>query len=335
MSKTTVRARSGFTLIELLVVIAIIAILIGLLVPAVQKVRDAAARTQTGNNLKQCTLASHMAHDQFKYFPPYYGPFGMIGSPSTNPPTGNCACFHIHLLPYVEQGPVYNLIASGAAGVISYTTTFATAAGVIIPPYLAPPDYTQINNGANTTNFAVNVRLWYTAGSLANAAVSANWTNKSRMPASFNPDGTSNTIMFATQLMQCTASNVVALNMPVGLTNLNALNSLGVQPGPSAINGYGPFFGAGTFPLTTAGNTATAGVLTVVAGTTGFQTAPSGSTPCLPSNGFYAQSFFPQAIQASCCDGSTRSINSSTLSSTWGSALTPSGGETVPPDWND
>ena len=64
------KKRAGFSLVQLLVIIAIIAFLLALLVPAVQKVREAAARTQTANNLKQCSLGLHTYHDNFLKFPP-------------------------------------------------------------------------------------------------------------------------------------------------------------------------------------------------------------------------------------------------------------------------
>jgi len=98
------RIRAAFTLIELLVVIAIIAVLVGLLLPAVQKVREAASRISCANNLKQLALAAHNYHDAFQSFPP--GVYQLLiptGHPKYQPVT-----LYVYLLPYLEQNNIYN-----------------------------------------------------------------------------------------------------------------------------------------------------------------------------------------------------------------------------------
>jgi len=101
------RQRKGFTLIELLVVIAIIAVLIGLLLPAVQKVREAAARTQCANTLKQLGLAMHGYHGRHEAFPPGYISWTAANDSDLGPGWGWAA----HLLPDIEQEGLYRQIA--------------------------------------------------------------------------------------------------------------------------------------------------------------------------------------------------------------------------------
>jgi prepilin-type N-terminal cleavage/methylation domain-containing protein len=103
MSSFAVRRSRGYTLIELLVVLGIIAVLIGLLFPAVQEVRELALRMQCANKLKQLALAGHHCHDTYGTLPAGIGPFGQ---------GDGTALFH--LLPFLEQEPLYNAASNGS-----------------------------------------------------------------------------------------------------------------------------------------------------------------------------------------------------------------------------
>jgi prepilin-type N-terminal cleavage/methylation domain-containing protein/prepilin-type processing-associated H-X9-DG protein len=141
------KRRPAFTLIELLVVIAIIAILIGLLVPAVQKVRSAAARTVCQDNLKQIGLAAHNYHSTFKTFPMgYHGPNPNVSYPITGYTSGNpkwIGCL-VYLLPYLEQSNIYTKLRtindSTYTGTWYGTNPDYSLSYTQIPVFLCPAD---------------------------------------------------------------------------------------------------------------------------------------------------------------------------------------------------
>ncbi len=187
--------RPGFTLIELLVVIAIIAILIGLLLPAVQKVRESAARMQSQNNLKQLGIAMHAHYSTHDFTPPMFGTV-----PGGGPNLVGGSVFY-HLLPYLEQEPLHK-------------TGVDASRSVALKVLQAPLDRTYPANGTYQLSTATNVQqggsanifptLYPAWASQLNttwgvSSYSANWQVFGDQPARLTAkvtDGLSNTFVF-------------------------------------------------------------------------------------------------------------------------------------------
>ena len=290
----------GFTLIELLVVIAIIAILIGLLLPAVQKVRETAFRTQSANNLKQLTLAVHQYEETVGKIPGNCEPL----------PTGLRVSCHWLLLPYIEQ------LALQQAGSTSNAAYLANVHG-ILKTLLAPldnslPEGISTINGVDwaACNYSANHSVFGTPGNGTNWAgyVNNDFNNPARRIHKIS-DGSSNTFMFGEHYAKCSSAG-----------SLWAYRN--TDPAPTNPN-FPSWSRVAFFPVNwTSNNTSTP-----------YTTVPPQNAPlvanCSPYN---LQAFTSAGCQVSMCDGSVRNVTTSINSTVWFAAVWPDDGKALG-DW--
>ena len=317
--------RPAFTLIELLVVSAIIAILIGLLVPAVQKVREAAARMRCVNNLKQIALATHNYHDANSQLPQLW---------YQNTTTSTYVNLFYLLLPFVEQQAVYD--QGVPAGQTKRWGFFARSN--ILNIYICPSDPTELTNMDTLNN---NKGAWASGSYAGNVMVfdpnpaspsntSAPAPGRGLTLLTGMPDGTSNTVMFAHRLKFCDA------NGPGGITGQEetdwAAYPRDSQWGFAAVPGFGyrsynSYHGANSiWTASWAMDYSTSGKPN---SGIPFQTAPRPGV----CDYTITQSPHPGVMVAALGDGSVRTVASSITTATWYNACHPFDGNALGSDW--
>ncbi|QEL17304.1 DUF1559 family PulG-like putative transporter [Limnoglobus roseus] len=191
-STSPVMGRRAFTLIELLVVIAIISVLIGLLLPAVQKVREAASRAKCTNNLKQLALAMHGYYDVQNYYPNYYP----AGLPTTDARryTSN---WTYQILPFIEQDNLYQQSFQTQADFVAAFR--AHEVSTFVCPSAPNGGISATNNVSLTHYLAVAGRRWYdanTAGINGDTGIIGTWPATRKLRLAMITDGTSSSLFF-------------------------------------------------------------------------------------------------------------------------------------------
>ena len=337
-SGTLALRRRGFTLIELLVVIAIIAVLVGLLLPAIQKVREAANRASSQNNLKQLGLAVNNCNGTYGHCPPA-GP-GCFPATSNNTDWGlhslpsRFGTMHYFLLPFVEQDNAYSAAEINANGTQAGNSWRSSA---VVKVFQAPGDPSMTADG----------RTWSGRGATSYAA---NWHSfrggwdedwqyggKSKIPTSF-PDGTTNTIAFMEWYAVCGNSSGSTGDVYVehiwGEDGQNSNPSAEV-PGRAGNNGanarftptwwayYGPNWINNGWGVTKLDPNYPLRYITLP------QTKPN-KNDCNPRR---LQSLTSGGIQVGMVDGSVRSVSTDVSLVSWAYAITPDDGQILGSDW--
>jgi prepilin-type N-terminal cleavage/methylation domain-containing protein len=309
------KRRNAFTLIELLVVIAIIGILIGLLLPAVQKVREAANRVRCANNMKQIGLATHNMQSTYSQLAPLCAP-SQTTTITLSGPYNNRIGFNVFgfMLPFIEQDAVYQNALTYTQAKGGFTSAGpGTPEYFVIKTYQCPSDPTPGNGrgaqdgiggptGWGTSNYAANYLVF---GNPSQSTDAAAVQGSASIPNTF-VDGTSNTILFTERYANCTNDNT------------NVYTSLWAD----SSSYWRPVFCINNLARTVSGAGYTACSL--------FQVQPNWLTGCDPSK---AQSPHAGGIQVCLGDGSVRFVSATISATTWASACDPRDGNPLGSDW--
>jgi type II secretory pathway pseudopilin PulG len=339
-----------------MVVIAIIAILIGLLVPAVQKVRQAAARSQSSNNLKQLALAAHTYHDKAKKLPAYY--YYYYGTTAGSP--GISGTWSFAILPYIEQEPLYKATLGPLQYIYNYSynyngqaynynysynyggTAYQAGRGAkgVIPILVSPTDPTidgsvdcPISYLCNTNVFGYCYMYNYPG---------YNYNYDSSMKLTSITDGTSNTMMLAEGYNKCVYQYSYNYSYP-GYSYSYSYNY-----NYTRVWNYDPMMYTGSYSYTyssssTSYSYSSTGTSTYYAyfATYGYYDSTTGQTVAFqdnpkPSNANYyvAQSTTPGGLLVAMCDGSIRTVSASVSVASFSAAGTPNSGDVIGSDFN-
>jgi prepilin-type N-terminal cleavage/methylation domain-containing protein len=297
-----IRRFRAFTLIELLVVIAIIAILVGMLLPAVQKVRAAAARMTSSNNIKQMNLAlQNLTDTNHGALPTIDGVYpatgGAMQSTATSPTTSMNGTIYFWMLPYIEQTNAYNFMLAQ-----HYDSWWC---GYNIKTYWSPADPSAPPSGMPDTGSPRGGTSYAPNEYVLQPLVNASWPSSRNSPLSIFPssitDGTSNTISFAEKRMLCPTSGGAAFYW--GETGGNCGRTVS---NPSS-----------------GGSIAAFNTLAVPQ----FQPAPVNCNPCM------LNSSTDGGILVGLFDGSVRIVSTGVSPLTWQSAVLPNDGLPLGSDW--